>query len=624
MLQSLRNHSRSWLAIGLFFLLILSFGLWGIGDIFRAPAATDTAITIGDETVSGQRVYDMLRRNVDQLRGVTQGQLTMEKAVGMGMLDRTVDEIVTRSLLEQEARRLGVRIGDDEIAREIFADTTFRDEHGRFSRPVFEQILSLSNHTEASYTTTLRNALGRRLLADATVGGIVVPNEQRDLVFRYQQETRRADLVRFDAAAIPVSDPSEADLETYYRAKGSAFARPEYRSLSVLVLDNDAVAQSIEVSDTDVEAAYNDRQFQFQLPERRRLRQMILPDADAAAKASDRLDEGADFLAVARDLAGQEAANTDLGFMGYNDLAEQLREPAYDLKPGETTAPIETPLGWHILKLVEIEPSRLRPLDEVRAELREDLRHERANDRLFGLSNQVQDELAAGSGLADTAAALGFTLRKVENIDATGRQMNGAEVADLPAPTEFLASAFSTPKGRVSDLTETADGRYFVLSVDDIVPSSVPPLDAIRTTVRAAWKKDRQAVRAKEKADSVLARVRNGETLSAAARAEGAAARTTDPVGRFDDPAQAGLAAPVVAALFDMRKDETRVVQTNDGAVVVAVSEIGSRSGGGESDRVLSQRLQTRIEADLLAQFSKALGARFGVEVNKETLDTLF
>ncbi|MEQ8490370.1 MAG: peptidyl-prolyl cis-trans isomerase [Marinovum algicola] len=629
MLQSLRSHTKGWLAGILFALLIASFALWGIGDIFRAPSATTTAIYVGDEEISSGHVFEAFERNLERFNQQVGTPLAREEALQMGLLDRTIDEVVSRSLLEQEARNIGLVVGDDLVRDEIFKEPGFRDEYGNFSRETFQQIISFQGFSEEAYIATTRRAFARRLFASSVGGGVTVPDPLRDLMYRYQNERRTIDLVRYKPESFAnTGTPSTSELEAFYQENGFRFSRPEYRAVSVMVLDTDSVASEIKITEEELARAYEERQYQFFLPERRRYQQMILADETAAESARARLAEGESFASVARDLTGQDEEAIDLGWLDYGDLPAELQDPALALDKGEISAPVETPLGWHVLKLTDLEPERTRSFDEVKDELRQALARETAGARLYDLSNQVQDELAAGASLAEVARQLNLPLRKIPAVDVTGRNRDGEQIEDVPALPDFVSAAFGTEAGETSELIETEAGAYLILSVDEITPSVIPPLDGIRDEVRSAWRATRQMEKASAAAEDARSAIESGgATIRARAETDGRSVQTIRDLSR--DAGEAGetdLPPSVLAGVFNMAEGETRVFEDRDGFLLVRLRDsfTAGFDASSETDKAVLRRLTSRLEADILAQLSEALGEQYGVEINREAVEALF
>ncbi len=140
----------------------------------------------------------------------------------------------------------------------------------------------------------------------------------------------------------------------------------------------------------------------------------------------------------------------------------------FGLTEGQVSQPVQSPFGWHLFKVTKITPEAVVPLAVVHDDLAKDLALAGARDRLPNLATKLDDELAAGSSLADAAKAVGLEARSLPPVDAKGNDEGGHRPDGLPAWPEFLKVAFETPAGEPSLLEETEAGGYFVLRVDEV------------------------------------------------------------------------------------------------------------------------------------------------------------
>lgn len=174
MLQAIRSRATSWVVKLLFGLLILSFGVWGIGDIFRQPGAEATVITVGAQKVTGVEVVEQVRRDVDQLRPMFGGTLDMAQARQLGIVDRSIEQIVQRRLYAEAASDLGILVGDDAVRRTLAANPQFRNA-GQFDARTFQAALQQMRTTEGLYVASLRQDIARVALTDPVASGAGAP-----------------------------------------------------------------------------------------------------------------------------------------------------------------------------------------------------------------------------------------------------------------------------------------------------------------------------------------------------------------------------------------------------------------------------------------------------------------
>jgi len=278
MLQAIRSRAGSFIVKALFGLLILTFGVWGIGDIFR-NRGTDTAVaTVGDQSIRAEDLQTALRRALDQMRVRFGSSIDLEQAKKLGLVDQTLRQLIDRSLIDQEVARLKLDVSDDVIRNVITGNPSFRGSNGQFDRSLFGAVLAANNLTEDQYVALLRRDIPRSDLVHAVTGGAVVPLPTVDLLYQYRNEKRTADVISLPAAGVTdIGQPSEDQLKSFYDQHQDMFRAPEYRNFTVASLSPADVAKDIEIPEAKLKEEYDQRQDELQLPERREVEQILAP-----------------------------------------------------------------------------------------------------------------------------------------------------------------------------------------------------------------------------------------------------------------------------------------------------------------------------------------------------------
>lgn len=627
MLNALRRSAGSWLAKLLFILLVISFAAWGIGD-FLGPN-TDTAVArVGEMEITEQEFSNEFNRQLEQLRQRFGGQLDREMAIQLGLGDQVLSRLVSRRLVAAEADELDISIGDDIVRRRILQEEAFHDATGKFDRGRFEQLLFANGLTEEGYVERLRDELARGEVISAVVRGGAAPAALAQALYEHRQEQRLADVIFMPLTQVEsVPDPDQETLAAFYEENKARFERPEYRQVTAIVMSPEDLAKDMAVPEERVREAYESRIGEFQVPEQRHVTQLLFGDdaEEAAQAAAERLSTGASFEDVAEEAVAAGAERTEIGQVRRGELFPAVvEEAAFALEQPGTTEPVKSPLGWHILQVTEIESGSTTPFEEVASEIRQDLAVDMAVEDLYDLSNQLQDELAGGSALEDTAQRLNLRLLEVPAVDRQGRAPDGSEVAGLPAGG-FLTEAFSIPEGQESLLEETPDGGYYVVRVDAVTPPAIPPLEEVREQVAMAWRGEKLADLAREAAEKIAADLEAGATFDSIAQEAGLEHRTTSAFTRDANRPGDWLPAQLVARLFAAPADDVVVERGGEGFYIARVSEIRKADPVAAAEQIVELRNQLRqaIQADLETQFIQALQARHGVEIRQEALRRL-
>src|SRR5437588_7013942 len=418
MLQAIRSGAGSYVVKVLFALLILTFGIWGIGDIFRSRGTDTVVATVGDQSVRAEELQTALRRALEQLGARFGNAIDLQQAKQLGLVDQTLAQLIDRSLIDQEAARLKLDVSDDLIRKLITDNPNFRGSDGRFDRGLFGAVLAGNNLTEDQYVALLRHDIPRNDLLHAVTAGAAAPQPVVDLLYRYRNEERTADIVALPTAGVSdVGQPSEEELKAFYDKHPDLFRAPEYRGFTLVSLDPSDVVKDVEIPEAKLKEEYDQRQDELQIPERRDVEQILAPTEEKAKEAEAALAAGKDWREGGTTIAGQDPSTSDLGLMRREEMPSALGEAAFKLPLNKPSEPVKTPLGWHILRVVKIEPPVAQTFDEAKAKLEADLARQEAIDRIYKVANKADDALAGGAMLSDAAGKFGLKTTTADAVD---------------------------------------------------------------------------------------------------------------------------------------------------------------------------------------------------------------
>ncbi len=630
MLEYIRQRTGSILIKVLFGLLILSFGAWGIGDMISGRVSVVKVATVGDIEITPDQLNQEFQRELERLRPLFGGRLDREQARAMGLVDGVLKGMVERTLFDLAAKDLGVLIGDDLVSAEIKGNAAFRNSFGKFDRFVFDQTLRSSGLSENAFVEMVRGDIGRNQLLQGLQQGGSVPTAILDPLYRRGAERRIAEMLFIandKMSGIKVA--GEDELIAYHEKNAARFTAPEYRTLSILTLLADDLAREIAVPNERLAEAYEERRDEFSRPEKRRVQQMVLPNEAAANKALERLTTGQAFAEVAKDATGMDSEAVELGTLGREELGQlfpELVETVFSLSPNISGGPVESPLGWHLVNVSEVEPAHVRTLDEVGGELRQAIAKELAIDDLFELSNKLEDSLGGGATLEDAASSLNLVLTRIQSVDATGRDAQGKAVKSLPSDPKVLNVAFETPETEESPLTEMGNDGYFIVRIDQVTAPALRPLAEVRGEVAQAWKDKRSAEKARKTAEGVLERLKGGADIATLAGEFSTDVMTTKPIDRAGDGAEGELPRPLISALFGLRPSESTLAEGARGTYVARLKEVRSANPSADKEGfdAMRQQLIQAMRTDLMVQYAGALSERYSVTTDKRAAEQLF
>lgn len=612
MLQAMRKSVGSiFVKVILFGLLILSFAIWGVEDMFRIAVGRDPVAQISGEEIT-QEAFDLrYRRELAQLRA---NGLDDQTALAIGMPEAILDRMVDESLLGREVSALDLSVSDAAIAEAIRRDPAFQNELGQFDRLRYEQTLSYMGYNEAAFVRLKRGELAQQALLSSMTAEVVLPASLTDTVFGYIGERRR-----FDVLPVPVdpnqavAEPEEAALKAYFEENAETYRAPELRAITFVHMSAEAMLSQVSVDDQELRDAYQASIATYTTPEKRVLTQLQFPNEDAAKAGYAALQEGK----TPQEAVANGGSVIELGNLTRDQVIDPaLAEAAFGAASAGPLPPLQGLFGWVVPVVGAIEAGGTKSFEEVSGEIRVRLLQEKASDALFGLTGAVEDAIGSGSSLESAAQQYGLDVRKVDAVDANGHGADGNPVEGLPPGNKFLQTAFSEESGLESLLEEDGAGGYYILRVESVTPSRLRTYDEVATRLRADWLAEERLAATVAKADALAERARAGADLATLGAEIGQTPLQGAPLTRSER--NPGVPLPVLSDAFTMSQGEIRVSETPDGIHLIKLEEI--LPPDPENAEVLranlSEQLAAGMEDVMLAEFQAGLRKRYEVTTN--------
>jgi peptidyl-prolyl cis-trans isomerase D len=625
MLRGLRKASSNWLGKAVMAavvgFLVISFAIWGIGDIFRGFGRS-TVARIGNTEIGIEQFRALYNERLQQFSRQLRRPVSMEQARAMGLDRLVIGQLVSEIVLDETAHKLGLNISDVEVAKQIKTDPAFAGPGGQFDRLQFEQIIRNNGYTEARYVAEQRRRLIRRQLSGTITSGTAAPKALIEAVNRYQNEQRSIEYVLLDRAlAGEIPSPSEDELAKYFADRKNLFRAPEYRKLVVVSLIPSEQAQWIEISDADLQRAYEEHRARYVTPERRHIEQIAFPDMEAAENAARKLAQGTSFSDLAKEL-GKTEKDIDLGTVTKAGMIDRtVADAAFALKEGEVSAPIQGRFGPVIVHVAKIEPEQARSFADVASELKQELATARAKAQVLALYDKIEDARSEGKTLAEAAESVKVAARTIEAIDRSGRDPSGNPI-NLPDQQRLLQAAFEAEVGVERDPLQAQDG-YVWYDVTGITPSRERPLAEVKEQVEQRWREQQIATRLAGKADEILQKVNAGSSLADAAAPDHLKVETLSGLKRGE--ASGSLSASAVNAVFQTAKDgagkgdaaqplERVVFRVTD--IILPTLDMQSKES-----KQLAETLNRAVAEDIAGEYISRLEKDVGVTINQSALN---
>jgi len=619
MLQNIGDtlKGQRWLAMLILGLLILVFALWGTaGLVDLTIGAPSYGVKVNGEEVAATTLQEAWQERQSQYQ--QQLKTEISPAMRTKLQEQLLDQYIRETALHQRAKARGFRVGDDAVAKAYQSESAFQ-VNGRFDPLAAKGMLAQMGMSAAAYETQLRSALQISQLEQSMELGDFLTDSEVKRAFALENEQRAVRYALLPlagyAAAVKVD---EAQAKAWYEAHLEDFMSKDSVRLQYAELRLDTVAAALTVNPADLEAWYQQNQGRYVEPEKRRARHILITvggkdaAADAAALARAQqvlkaLRAGGDFSAMAKQYSqdpGSARQGGDLGWALRGAYVQAFADKLFSMKAGETSEPVKTQFGYHIIHLDEIQASHSKTLADARSQIEADYRRERASDLFGDRQERLQQKLesSANADLPALAKEFGLTLGEVPEYTRGGGGPLGvnAELSNVVFSDAVLKDQ------HVGGPVALAEDRMVIVKVLEHHPPKAQPLSEVRAEVDASVRKEAGTRAARAAASAALKELKAGESFEAVAKRLDATITNTAWMARGDPqpPAQIRDAAFAATAPGADQKTYEAVTLDEGGAALVEVLSIkpGAPGANGANDQQLISSLSQRHrEADFAA-----------------------
>ncbi|HEX6201611.1 MAG TPA: peptidyl-prolyl cis-trans isomerase [Thermoanaerobaculia bacterium] len=617
MLQSIRENLKYlswvlWIVIAAF-IAALFFDFGALGGMTGTGGAA--AAHVAGEPISYDELRDQHRQLDQRYREMFGQQWSSELAEQIGLERQAVEMLVNRKVLLHEAGRLGLSVSDQELAEAIRDVPAFRED-GRFiGSQRYAEVLRANGYTPDRFEGELREDLLLQKMQQVLAQNVFVSDAAVERALREESERAAIAYVQLPAAQLGDVTASREELERYLAEHQEDFRAPAQRRASYLLVDQSRVAQEVAPSDAELQAYYQQNQDEFRTEEQVEARHILLRTGERTAAearqqleaAKARIAAGEDFAALVRELSEEPGAGErggSLGYFGRGAMVPEFEAAAFGAEVGEVVGPIETPFGVHILEVTGRRQAGVRPFAEVRAEIVQRLRGERAGTRAREIAAELATALRDGGASVEEMQQLAAARPSVEVQQPAPFAENGF-VPGLGRVPELSEAAFRLEPGGVSDPVEVPRG-WAVLLVQEALPPRVPELSEIEPRVRQVVEQEKRQQAAVARLEQAKAGLGTERTLEDVAAELGLEVRQTGELAAAETIPELGHAPEVLRAAMRLSVgDVGGPVATPQGAVLFRVTSRQSYDAAAAAPR--RDEVRQRLVDEQLGQLQAAL-----------------
>lgn len=622
MLQNIRDNSQGWIAKTIIGVIVLLMALTGFDAIFRATShSQDAAKVNGDEvtqTELGQAVETQRRQLAQQLGKDFDPALLDEKM----LRDSALKGLIDRKLLLQGAHDSKFAFSEAAIDQLLLQTPEFQVD-GKFNADRYDQVLRQLGYGRLQFRQMMADEMLIGQLRAGLAASSFVTDDQVLAFARLEKQTRDFASLTFkaDPSTVQVSD---ADIKAQYDQHAKEFMSPEQVVLDYIELKKSSFFDQVTVKDEDLQAAY--KKETANLVEQRRAAHILIEvnakttDAQAKAKIEEvqaRLAKGEDFAKLAKEVSqdpGSANNGGDLGYAGPGVYDPAFEKALYSLNKDQVSAPVRSQFGWHLIKLLGVEAPQAPSFASLKEKLTHDLKDQQVEQRYVDAAKKLEDSSFEASDLAQPAQDLGL---KVQTSKPFGKE-GGSE--GVTANRAVVTAAFSQEvlqDGANSSAIELDPETTVVVRVKEHHMPEQLPLEAVAPAIRAQLAKQRASDDMKSKGEALIAGLRDGK-IPLAASQNGQAWKTVEAVTRN----QEGVDPVELQALFRMAKPQGKdkpvygSVTLNDGSfVVLRLNGVNEAAAPSEEEKAQYRRfLSSRLGQQDFAAYRKMLEAKAKIE----------
>ena len=633
MLRILREHATSWMLRGLLILVAVTFISWGGFYLIREKKQTYAAKVNG--TVIDRKNYsDAYQGVIKQYRDALGPSFSEKMIEELRLKEKVLDDLVSKVLILQEGKRLGLDVQDEDLRRNIESIPSFQ-VNGQFDPRVYERFLRLNRMSAGDFEQMQRESLllskvvnlirlnGGKVSEDEVLETYLFENERINLTFLK---------VNPEAFKGQVS-VNEVEMKDYYQKHQEEFRIPNFLQIRYLIFRPSDAEGKVQVSSDEIKRYYDLRKERFTTPKRIRPREILIkvtPEdppqkvEEKRKRAEDILEKAKktkDFGSLAKQYSESNTASKggDLGWVQRGTLGEAVETMFLSMKKGDLSGVLRGGEGFYIFKMEEMVEEKAKPFEEVKDQILQTLKKEKAK--------------AEASRRADDAFYSLFRSRDVEAharekgipIKTTGFYREGEEIPEIGRDPSFHSSAVSLKVGEISPVISIPP-NFYILKLLDKKETRIPSPEEVKEEVRRKVLGVKADEKARQVAEDVLKQIRTGKAMKEIAKERGFQVEETGfftrTGGLIPKIGPSGESMGTLSSLAEKNPSPKEVLRTKDGYFVVRLSalEHADKNKFQAAKKNLEKRLIYQKQEEFFNNWLQQLRAQSKIEINKELL----
>ncbi|WP_299842458.1 peptidyl-prolyl cis-trans isomerase [uncultured Roseovarius sp.] len=597
-----------WILMGLLILGLGGFGVSNLSGNVRSVGA------VGESEITINEYARALENQINAYSAQLGAPVSFAQAQQAGIDASVLSQLVSVTALEEETRRLGISIGDANLREQITRIPAFQGIDGSFDREAYRFALDRAGMNEGDFEADLRAQQASTLLQNAVIAGVHAPEAYTDTLLRFLAEERDitwAVLDRDDLqTGLPV--PSEEDLQAYHDANPAEFTTPQIKRLTYAWLTPEMIIDTVEVEESALRAAYDERIEEYRQPERRLVERLAFADTAAADAALARITGGETSFEAVVEERGLELADIDLGDVRQIDL-DGAGDAVFAASAGDIVGPLDSPIGPALFRINAVLAAQETSFEDAQPELRDELAADRARRVIDAQIESVDDLLAGGATIEDLSAETEMQLGQIDWHEGVSD--------DIAAYDSFRVAAASITAEDYPDVAQLEDSGIFAMRLDEVVPPALLPLEEVREQAEEAWRLQAVEEALNTQVQAQATELKSGTTFEELGMTPQAA------TGLNRRGSQADVPPELADTVFGMAKGDVELIQGGGRVFVLRLDDIRQPDQSDEELTTLRQSIAEQnansVAQDLYQILAADIRSRVGISVNQQALNAV-
>jgi peptidyl-prolyl cis-trans isomerase D len=580
----MRKHAKSWLIKFLIGIIAVVF-IFYFGYSFSSKAGVKVAYVNG-ELISGVEYRKAYRNLLESLQREYRDAWSDNLIKVFDIKNRALESLIHQKLISQEARKIGLDVTEKEIQEKIMSYPGFQFQ-GRFDERRYMALLQNNRMKPEDFEAAIAQELLQEKIAQFLMTFSPVTEEELRERYAFYNEAVKVSFVEFLPERYRDSvEVDEAGLEKYFEEHKETYRVPEKIRLAYLVVDPGGFKDKVTISDGEVRIYYEDNIDMFKEKKQVRARHILFKLAQNASEEKEkevkekafavmrRARAGEDFATLARENSEGPTAKDggDLGYFSAGDMVKPFEDAAFNMKKGEISDLVRTRFGYHVIKVEDVKEARIKPLEEVRDQIFENMTSMFTTDIAHEKALSLIDQMPYDVDLKAYATENGFSSEETDYFAQT------EGIPGVGGDEKLRQSLFSLEKGDVSELIEL-EGKFYLFQVTDKKPSVLPSLEEVRYTVKEDYTTYLATLEAKSSAEKYLEKLKQGKDWTALSKENSLEIKTTGFFTRQGSIPQIGYEPEIVETAFGLNDTDPYPDKVFDNRKAVYVIRWEGRKG---------------------------------------------